>query len=321
MSQHLPDGHALIGAISCWNWQNRDSRGSGLYPDGLRIRPRPVPAPPAASVGVHAWPDPHAVDRILRFMEVAPIDPRFRREVEAFLIVTGTSPTVFGRRAIGRSSFMLELGSGMSPTLDIVKRVRSWMHGAADDFQRRGIAWLLASEVTVPPCGLGAAFAPWTEDGARIRKLDGATFLPEREAAAVVGLSHRTPTRYRATGGGPAFHKFGSKVLYARFDLEAWIEARLRRRRLTVRPLRQAGGGWSSRPGLRPSGPRCAIALSRNAASAGCCSGPVTPAGRPARTAAGTRCSFPATSRERRPGRRSSASGAAAAMPPGAPCS
>ena len=118
----------------------------------------------------------------------------------------------------------------MSRTLDNVERVRAWMHGAADEFQRRGIAWLLASDVTVPPYGLGAAFAPWTEDDARIRKLDGATFLSEREAAAIVGLSHRTLTRYRATGGGPAFHKFGSKVLYARFDLEAWIEARLRRR-------------------------------------------------------------------------------------------
>ena len=177
-----------------------------------------------------ASPGLDAVDRVLRFMEIAPIGPRFRREVEAFLIVTGTSPTVLGSRAIGRSSFVRELGSGMSPTLDSIERVRCWMHGAADDFQRRGIAWLLESDVTVPPYGLGAAFAPWTGDDARIRKLDGATFLSEREAAAVVGLSHRTLTRYRATGGGPAFHKFGSKLLYARFDLEAWIEARLRPR-------------------------------------------------------------------------------------------
>ena len=171
-----------------------------------------------------------AVDRVLRFMDIAPIGPRFRREVEAFLIVTGTGPTVFGSRAVGRSSFVRELRRGASPTLEIVERVRSWMHGAADDFQRRGIAWLLATDVTVPPYGLGAAFAPWTEDYVGIRKLDGKTFLSEREAAAVVGLSHRTLNRYRITGGGPVFHKLGSKVLYARFDLEAWTEARLRRR-------------------------------------------------------------------------------------------
>ena len=171
-----------------------------------------------------------AVDRVLRFMDIAPIGPRFRREVEAFLIVTGTGPTVFGSRAVGRSSFVRELRRGASPTLEIVERVKSWMHGAADDFQRSGIAWLLASDVTVPPYGLGAAFAPWTEDDTGIRKLDGKTFLSEREAAAVVGLSHRTLNRYRITGGGPVFHKFRSRVLYARFDLEAWIEARLRRR-------------------------------------------------------------------------------------------
>ena len=177
-----------------------------------------------------ASPGLDAVDRVFRFMDIAPIGPRFRREVEAFLIVTGTGPTVFGSRAVGRFSFVRELRSGASPTLEIVERVRSWKHGAADDFQRSGITWLLASDVTVPPCGLGAAFAPWTEVDARIRKLDGKTFLSEREAAAFVGLSHQTLTRHRATGGGPALHKFGSRVLYARFDLEAWIEARLRRR-------------------------------------------------------------------------------------------
>ena len=171
-----------------------------------------------------------AVDRVLRFMDIAPIGPRFRRELEAFLVVTRTRPTLLGTRAIGKSSFVRELRSGASPTLDNVERVRSWMHGAADEFQRLGIAWLLASDVTVPPYGLGAAFAPWTEEDARIRKLDGRTFLPEREAAAVVGLSYRTLSRYRVTGGGPPFHKFGYRVLYARFDLEAWIEARLQRR-------------------------------------------------------------------------------------------
>ena len=178
-----------------------------------------------------ASPGLDAVDRVLRFMDVAPIGPRFRREVEAFLIVTRTRPTLLGTRAVGKSSFVREFRSGASPTLERVERVRSWMHGAADDFQRLGIAWLLANDVTVPPYGLGAAFAPWTEDDARIPKLDGTTFLPEREAAVVVGLSHRTLSRYRVTGGGPPFHKFGYRVLYARFDLEAWNEARPRRTR------------------------------------------------------------------------------------------
>ena len=179
-----------------------------------------------------ASPGLDAVDQVLRFMNIAPIGPRFRREVEVFLIVTGTRPTLVGSRAIGKSAFVRALRRGASPTLNSVERVRSWMHGAIDDFQRPGIAWLLASDVTVPPYGLGAAFAPWTEDDARIGKLDGKTFLPKHEAAAFVGLSHRTLDRYRVTGGGPVFHKFGSKVLYARFDLEAWLNTR--RRHLTM---------------------------------------------------------------------------------------
>ena len=60
------------------------------------------------------------------------------------------------------------------------------------------------------------------------------TFLPEREAATVVGLSHRTLSRYRVAGDGSAFHKSGFKVLYLRFDPDAWIKAK--------RPRGLAGG-------------------------------------------------------------------------------
>ena len=179
-----------------------------------------------------ASPGLDAVDRVLRFMDIAPIGPRFRREVEAFLIVTRTSPTLVGTRAVGKSSFVRELRSGASPTLDRVARVRFWMHAAADDFQRTGIAWLLASDVTVPPYGLGAAFPPWTDDDEQIPKIDERTFLTPREAATFVGLSSKTLESYRVTGEGPGFHKFGRRVLYARFDLEVWAKARLSRRSL-----------------------------------------------------------------------------------------
>ena len=177
-----------------------------------------------------ASPGLDTVDRVLRFMDIAPIGPRFRREVEAFLIVTRTSPTLVGTRAVGKSSFVRELRSGASPTLDRVARVRFWMHAAADDFQRTGIAWLLASDVTVPPYGLGTAFPPWTDDDEQIPKIDERTFLTPREAATVVGLSSKTLESYRVSGEGPGFHKFGRRVLYARFDLEVWAKARLGRR-------------------------------------------------------------------------------------------
>ena len=51
-------------------------------------------------------------------------------------------------------------------------------------------------------------------------------YLSTREAAAFLGLSPRTLDRYRVSGEGPHFHKFGSSVRYARADLESWAEAR-----------------------------------------------------------------------------------------------
>ena len=51
-------------------------------------------------------------------------------------------------------------------------------------------------------------------------------YLGTREAAAFLGLSPRTLDRYRVTGEGPAFHKFGARIRYAQADLEAWAAAR-----------------------------------------------------------------------------------------------
>ena len=56
-----------------------------------------------------------------------------------------------------------------------------------------------------------------------------ATYLSTREASAFLGLSSRTLDRYRVTGEGPAFFKFGSRVRYLKVDLEAWAQARRRR--------------------------------------------------------------------------------------------
>ena len=55
------------------------------------------------------------------------------------------------------------------------------------------------------------------------------TFLTTDEAAGFLGVSFQTLKHHRVTGEGPAFHKFGGRVLYASFDLEAWERARHRR--------------------------------------------------------------------------------------------
>ena len=66
-------------------------------------------------------------------------------------------------------------------------------------------------------------------------------YLNTREAAAQLGLSSRTLDRYRVSGDGPVFLKFGGRVRYLREDLDEW--ARSRRRRST------SDDGEGPRPG------------------------------------------------------------------------
>ncbi|UTW08203.1 helix-turn-helix domain-containing protein [Pseudomonas benzenivorans] len=51
-------------------------------------------------------------------------------------------------------------------------------------------------------------------------------YLTNHEAAAFLRLSPRTLEKQRVIGGGPRFHKFGRRVMYALTDLEAWAGER-----------------------------------------------------------------------------------------------
>ena len=53
-----------------------------------------------------------------------------------------------------------------------------------------------------------------------------ARYLNNAEAAAYLRLSPRTLEKQRVLGGGPRFHKFGRRVLYAVADLDAWADGR-----------------------------------------------------------------------------------------------
>ncbi|MCE2474822.1 MAG: helix-turn-helix domain-containing protein [Alphaproteobacteria bacterium] len=53
-------------------------------------------------------------------------------------------------------------------------------------------------------------------------------YMNTREVADLLGLSPRTLDRYRVSGDGPAFHKFGNRVRYLRADVEAWASKRRR---------------------------------------------------------------------------------------------
>ena len=51
-------------------------------------------------------------------------------------------------------------------------------------------------------------------------------YLDTQRAARHLGLSAKTLSRCRASGGGPVFHRFGSRIRYRREDLEAWAATR-----------------------------------------------------------------------------------------------
>ena len=53
-------------------------------------------------------------------------------------------------------------------------------------------------------------------------------FLSPRQAADWLGLSTRTLERYRGTGEGPVFYRFGRHVRYLQADLDAWAKTRRR---------------------------------------------------------------------------------------------
>ena len=78
---------------------------------------------------------------------------------------------------------------------------------------------------TAPPLSGGAGINLEAEEG-RGMYGNGTKYLSTREAAAWLGLSPRTLDRYRVSGDGPAFHRFGSRVRYLAADLEAWASAR-----------------------------------------------------------------------------------------------
>lgn len=63
------------------------------------------------------------------------------------------------------------------------------------------------------------------QHGADTRHRDS-SYLTNNEAATYLRLSPRTLEKLRITGGGPRFHKFGRRVMYALLDLETWANER-----------------------------------------------------------------------------------------------
>ena len=179
-------------------------------------------------------------DRVLRFMGEPPIGPMFRREVEAFLEVTGTGQANLGLEAAGDAAFVQKLRQGAYPRLTAVQRVRAWMRETANEAEIAAIARALAggeeaaATLAPDPAALRALVERRSRSisgDTRTSAADDPAFLTTRQAAAFLSLSPRTLDRYRVAGKGPPFHKFGIRIAYARADLEEWAGERRRRGR------------------------------------------------------------------------------------------
>ena len=169
-------------------------------------------------------------DTVLEFMGEPPFGPWFRCEVETFIAITGIKAHWLGHYALNDPSSVSRLRRGASPRLATVDRVRAWMG---------------ANLRAVEQLAIRAAVA--RRDGSRVRangqvhgtRLSGAAgertmkdhpeYLSTRQAASLLGVSARTLERFRVSGDGPPFCKFGHRVSYRRTEVDEWAQSRLRR--------------------------------------------------------------------------------------------
>ena len=187
-------------------------------------------------------------DRLLVFMGLAPMGPAFRCEVAAFLEITGVKRSEFGLAVTGSRSLAVRVLRGASLRLSTVDGARAWMAAQASAEEARRIRARVAEEAA-GHCPV----ADGCSEGEDAMSDDGNEYMSTREAAAFLGLSHRTLDRYRVTGKGPEFNKFGSRVRYWRPAVEAWAAAR--RRRSTSddgSAIRQAPPDRGAPPSRRP---------------------------------------------------------------------
>ena len=160
-------------------------------------------------------------DKVLAYMNLELIGPRFLQEVEAFLEVTGIKPHVLGEQALGDPSFVLRLEQGRSPMLGTVDKVSAWM---ADNASAAELEAVLAAVEDASPAG------PFDAAGREERERESEShYMSTRQVAAYLGLSPRTLENYRCRGGGPPFHVFGGAVRYLLSDVVNWASKRRRR--------------------------------------------------------------------------------------------
>ena len=220
----------FLRAIEAWcarNGMSVGAFGAAVYRDRGFV----------ASLRDGRSPRLRTIDRALAVMGEPPAGPAFLREVEAFLAVTGVKRSLLGREATGNPSFVAQLLGGVSPKLATVEAVRAAMKSHASPAEWREIH----ARAGAMPLIMTGARLPSPEPPSRpghgdrrpnrpARRLENRGYVDTREAAEQLGLSPSTLERYRITGAGPRYYRFGGCVRYRGDDLEAWAAGRRERR-------------------------------------------------------------------------------------------
>ena len=225
----------FLRAIETWcarNGMSEGAFGAAVYRDRGFV----------ASLRDGRCPRLGTVDRALTVMGEPPAGPAFLVEVEAFLAVTGVKRSLLGRDATGNPSFVAQLLGSVSPKLATVEAVRASMKSHASPGEWREIRARAGAMPTILTDTPLPSSEPLARPVHRDPEPEGPAggdmdqcYVDTREAAGRLGLSPSTLARYRITGEGPWYYRFGGCVRYRGDDLEAWAAGRRGRRNGGVR--------------------------------------------------------------------------------------
>ncbi len=154
-------------------------------------------------------------DRVLKAMGLEPIGPRFRREMEAYLKITGANRSAPGREVLKDTSFVKRVLKGRSPQLKTMDRVRDWMRQSTNVEEWRLIEVAGAAE-NASAGDDGETLWPDVGEG---------PYMNPCEVASVLNVTERTLGRWRDEGRGPEFYQDGRFVRYARAKVDSWMRS------------------------------------------------------------------------------------------------
>ena len=147
--------------------------------------------------------------------------------------------TGFGVRILpsGTKSFIVNYRTGDGGRKAPNKRVVIGRYGKTTPDQARRLARIIlgqaaggadpiyervAARVMSSPGGGSDGGTSESGSSEGVTPTTGTKYLNAHEAAEYLGLSVRTMNRYRVTGEGPPYYRFGGRVRYLRVELDEW---------------------------------------------------------------------------------------------------